>query len=1010
MNEKNLELSDLTPLNNTDQRLSLTKGQTHKASTSSAEGEILFNLSDNPTSITKYTHTRHQTMFSNINSKNSEKKLKCYFFTKNLKKLKENFKSFINSMYCLKGKNTRIQVCITYIIFLIIMALIIIFFKLHHVLNILNSLADKKYFLFYVNNIIDSQREIKVQLDELNNHDIIAVTNEPLLFLRIYTEEMVSHQILKNDSLKLDKNLTEIYKNLGENFILSKDLNELAEINEEGNSSNLMAYNINNMIPFYYHFSPILIESLNSCGIKLNNFYFIANDINNNDAHQEQKINSMYFKYPLENLQIAPDVPQENNKIYDFILDPYIDSTFDFQEQDEIIHSIRQNNWFYNCIQNNDNHFRIVKINKLSEEKTRKDYLMVYTRSNNLTYLNDEGNEYKAFFTFSMKINQNDDDYPFIELNKNDDILYFDYLSIYNFIDDFNQINIQNSNVEQSFEIDYDLDAGKNILIRIPKFIANMHTYSMVEKNKPRNKDQSKLLKYDEMIEPDKYYETNYYFQKDTLIFRLIYFLNEFFAFKKNHQEYLTAEYDSLSASKETSSDHPCNFQGYDEYYEKIKSEYDYDCLDDFCLYNNCEEAANNLEDLHFMSNCYCIPLFCRDSLSTNSEFHEELKEKILDINSEMSDNAYSFTSTYKDYLIKKEYNFSKIDQYFDRKNFIFHCKLSFGQKNNSYNNFFNTKIKIQNLSYKSGDNNFLMFFMNNNMTSFIVSNLKHMNYIYFYCILGGYIFFLICTFVILVKYILVQMNNLLGRMEEIKKIRATLIKNEEEKINYDELNSSNNNISNLNESEININDDNISVKSNESINKKKKNEDKKQEEKSIVEMDELDTLIKLINENLEDFQIKFNLNEDMNGIINEIKKQYNGIIKINQYKNKLLHDKRYENNSFEDEESNITSEEKEKKFDNLSLKMFYELLSTSTSEMDFSNIKRNFYYRKHDGKLLFGLEDILPYFNDEDSNGNGEITNLSKIQNAINYFYKNIHHAWERHYENMKKEEELNI
>ena len=41
-----------------------------------------------------------------------------------------------------------------------------------------------------------------------------------------------------------------------------------------------------------------------------------------------------------------------------------------------------------------------------------------------------------------------------------------------------------------------------------------------------------------------------------------------------------------------------------------------------------------------------------------------------------MSDNAYSFTSTYKDYLIKKVYNFSKIDQYFDRKNFIFNCKL----------------------------------------------------------------------------------------------------------------------------------------------------------------------------------------------------------------------------------------------------------------------------------------------------------------------------------------------
>ena len=330
---------------------------------------------------------------------------------------------------------------------------------------------------------------------------------------------------------------------------------------------------------------------------------------------QEQNNNSMYFKYRLENLPIAPDVPQENNKIYDFILDPYIDSTLDFKEQDEIIHSIRQNNWFYNCIQNENNHFRIAKINKLSEEKTRKDYLMLYSRSNNLTYLKEENNEYKVFFTFSMKINQNEDEYPFIELNKNEDILYFDYLSMYNFKEDFHQINIQNNNIEKMFEIDYDLDAGKNILIRIPKFIYNMHTYSMVEKNRDDDKDQSKLLKYTEMIDPDKFYGINYYFQKDTLIFKLIYFLNEFFTFKKNHPEYLTEGYDSLRTSKETSSDHPCTFQNIDAYYEKIKSEYDYDCLDDFCLYNNCEEAANNLEDLHFIPNCYCIPLFCRDSL-----------------------------------------------------------------------------------------------------------------------------------------------------------------------------------------------------------------------------------------------------------------------------------------------------------------------------------------------------------------------------------------------------------
>ena len=209
----------------------------------------------------------------------------------------------------------------------------------------------------------------------------------------------------------------------------------------------------------------------------------------------------------------------------------------------------------------------------------------------------------------------------------------------------------------------------------------------------------------------------------------------------------------------------------------------------------------------------------------------------------------------------------------------------------------------------------------------------------------------------------------------------------------------------------INLNEDNLSLKSVDSINKKQKIEKKKKEQKVQVEMDELDTLIQLINENLADFQIKFSLNEDMNSNINEIKKQYNGIIKINQYKNKLLQNKSNEINSFDDEEETITeSNEKEKNFDNLSLKMFYELLSTSTSEMDFSNIKRNFYYRKHDEKLLFDLNEILPYFNDEDSNGNGEITNLTKIQNAINYYYKNIHNLWEQQYENFKREEELNI
>ena len=146
------------------------------------------------------------------------------------------------------------------------MTLIIIFLKLYHVLNSINSLVDKKYFLFYINNIIDSQREIKTQFNELNNHDIVVIGNDPLLFLRIYTKTKVSQGILVNKTIILDGNLTNMLEDLGENYILSKDFKELSEIYDSGqeNIDSQINNNINNLLPFYYHFSLIFIDSLNN--------------------------------------------------------------------------------------------------------------------------------------------------------------------------------------------------------------------------------------------------------------------------------------------------------------------------------------------------------------------------------------------------------------------------------------------------------------------------------------------------------------------------------------------------------------------------------------------------------------------------------------------------------------------------------------------------------------------------------------------------------------------------
>lgn len=1028
MKEKNIELSNISSPFNTERNFSFaTKNLQQTNHTNISEGETMtfFNNQTNMTSDTtmmspEINRTRRYTSIDyhkRNKSKSERKEIKTYFKDLN-KKIYNCFTSFKSHLDFLSERNINVQVGIVYSLLLISLSLGIIYLKGTHINDILDNLTKKNYHSFYINNIMDSQGEIKIQLDELNNHDIISSGNDPLLFMRLYTEELVSHNILINNSLILQTDLQKTFSDLGENYELSDDLYNLAEIyNDSSSSTTNLKHNIKNMIPFYFLFTPIIINHLNNCGIKITNFYYIASG--SEMCENFNTINTMYFKYPLENLKLGPDVIQKNNKIYDFIIDPLSSCNNEYSNQQEVLNNIQLNNWYssYLISAGENAHFKIFKIKKVTGEKKRLDYLIFFSRSNNLNYLEND-NDKKIYFTFCMKISQNEDYYPFIKLDERDDILYYDYLSLYNFDEKYSHIS--ENNKEKIFEIDYNIDDNRNILLRVPKFISNMHLYSMeaepqTDSSSSNKKEESILLKYEEMKNMSEYYNINYYFQRDSLIFRLIYFLNEFFLFKKNHPEYLTLSYDNISDTVETNEDHPCTFEGSQEYYELIKDEYGYDCMNDFCFYNNCDQSYNGLErpkNLYFLPNCYCIPLFCRDTQSTDTDFHKLLKNKIQEDNKSYSDNSYSFTSTYKDYLLKKGYKFTKIDDYFDRQNFIFKCKIQLTQKNNTYNNFFKTKIKIQNMTFQNGDNTFLMFFMNNNMTSFLIEHFQESNYLFLNYTFFIYVLFIILNMGILLRYIILQVNNLTNRMEKLKKIRRIIITNQLDSNIYNDDFSNSNFDNNNYDSVAYTNDDNISINSDDSdSSKKKKKKESEIENKKQSEFDELDTLIDLINENISDFQIKFNLNEDMNSSINEIKNQYNGIIKVNQYKNKLLM-KNYsysENSIDEDELSNFSNyEETAENLDDLSLKIFYELLSTSTSEIDFSNIKNNFYYRKNDGKLLFGLEDVISSFNEEDNSGNGEITNLNKIKNAINYYFVNIHDYWEKQYNNMKKEENI--
>ena len=628
MKEKNIELSNINSPSNSERNFSFgTKNiqQTNQSNISEGETTTFFNNQTNMTSdtpminpeinkIRRYTSIDYQ---KRSKSKSEKSQVRTYF--KNLnKKIYDCFTSIKSHLDFLSERNINVQVGIVYSLLLIGLSLGIIYVKGSHISDILNTLTKKNYHSFYINDIMDSQREIKTQLDELNNHDIISLGNDPLLFMRLYTEELVSHNILKNNSLILETDLQNIFSDLGQNYELSDDLYNLAEIyngSSSSSSTSNLKHNIKNMMPFYFLFTPIIINHLNNCGIKINNFYFIASG--SEMCENFNTINTMYFKYPLENIKLGPDVIQKNNKIYDFIIDPLSSCNNEYSNQQEVLNNIQLNNWYSSYLINagDSSHFKIFKIKKVTGEKKRLDYLIFFSRSNNLNYLEND-NDKKIYFTFCMKISQNEDYYPFIKLDERDDILYYDYLSLYNFDDKYSHVS--ENNKERIFEIDYNVDDNQNILLRVPKFISNMHLYSMEpetqdDSNSDNKKEESILLKYEELKNMSQYYNINYYFQKDSLIFRLIYFLNEFFLFKKSHPEYLTSTYDNTSDIAETSSDHPCTFEGSQEYYELIKDDYGYDCMNDFCFYNNCDQSYDGLEEpknLYFLPNCYCIPLF----------------------------------------------------------------------------------------------------------------------------------------------------------------------------------------------------------------------------------------------------------------------------------------------------------------------------------------------------------------------------------------------------------------
>ena len=563
------------------------------------------------------------------------------------------------------------------------------FAKNYMVRTSFNIFESTNYSSYVGKDVIRIQNIIKVQTDTKNINNMISALDEELLFMEIYTKELASHNILKNNIFTNLNNEETYEEELGENFKTTISLDNLVKENVKENDE----YNIKNLVPFYYHFVPILYQFFEFYGLKMINFYFIGNENDYNEEDSENNINNLYFKYPLEYNNLGVELEPLNNKIYDYIIDPFIYCNNGYIFETKLCESIKKNNWYYNIIKEDRNiviPFRFLKLMKINQENKRKDYYMAYNKFNLIH------NEKKYNYLFAIRLSKVETMNRFFLTDEFNDTLNYDYFSIFNFDKEIKELDLSNlDNLDKSFfEYDYNIDNSKNIILKTPKFIENINLFVMSKQNKEEkdssstrllkstsNKlfsDNSIMLKYKEINDIQNYYNVNFFYDSDILYFKLLYFLNQFILYKQNNPTYLLSNNNKIIDNNE----HPCSISNIDEYYNTIIDKFNYDCIYDYCFFHNCD-FLNDLyinKNNYDFPNCYCMPLFCRDEKTQkNSEFEKIIREKLHIPKDEEFD--YSYTSNFDFYTSELQTPFSSINYFFNRFNFDIRCQIIFEKK-----------------------------------------------------------------------------------------------------------------------------------------------------------------------------------------------------------------------------------------------------------------------------------------------------------------------------------------
>jgi hypothetical protein len=755
-----------------------------------------------------------------------------------------------NIMDDFKNMSLFKQAMICFITLLLLFLTVIAYYKIANITAMMANQTNINYYTNIVIELLNIEKDFKMDLDIINNNDYMCLFYTHIYFYKIYSMELNSHDFMtmyydidnvipeldvtfQLQSLNSDTSINRLFTNLNKfqnnnlDFSLRHYFNNLETPNVKNNKNMDLDY----FVPIMYTFSPLFYQNLNHNKINLLNYYFMGYSYNNGC---DRSINNVFFKYPLEESETSSTMLNKN--FFDSTVDPIgICFLLGGVRQTEIP-KVMRTNWYINYEKNfvSDNtrksDTRLFTLLKLGLDYGRNEYYINYV-STKVKSPNGKTN----ILTFVQKIDSTNSELPFSSIDKSIEKPY-DYFSMINFPNPYeknytyNYVNVDPASTDNVFLQNYNIDDNSTLVANVPQFIQNIYKYTMLPDSivfdNSKTNINSLMLSYTEMARVWTYYSTNYYYEVDSNVLDFINFMNNFLLYRQyekriTQENNLNASDTSVVNSLMTKSFHKCLNSNLTEWYNYVKERNkatSYDCLNDYCFFNNCttdDPLYKKPSDMKFLPNCYCFPMYCTDPFTFRDKY--SVPQEFINLNST---------------------NFYDSNNYYDDEKGIVKCRLSFYQKHQNITPYnYRTSVMLKNTNIRYNTSIFILYLneemsTNETVMKFIKTNTDKLQIIVYLV----NIFILIFLFISFIKCFGTKLNLLVNRFEKFKYIIKMILKiSENEDYDGDAIyNTQNCTEENCNNSNI-MNSNSNSIYNSNSINS---NINRSEEEEEVLNND----------------------------------------------------------------------------------------------------------------------------------------------------------------------------